>query len=404
MKYIKRQLEKIILDYTEKYNVVFIAGGIGIGKTTMLRHLADETQRSYIDLGDVEIATRLKECRSKFFTDSNSKSFIIDNVEEMPELAEIIRETLDTSDKTFWIAGIPLKSVIDKFKVCLQNEVIFLKLYQSSQREFENICLNEDIIFEFDDLVEREKMFQKRSIEDLYLGIWQGSSFELRESKDIRNTKYYEDYINKVIFKNINRIGSENIDKFREFIYVCVSCFTRVLNYEMLTDRVGIKKITVSKWLAILQEMGVIHLLHAYNKKRSSGFSKVYVCDSGLVAYTMNYNNIENMIVGTMSRELFENYVIIEFIKNYSYLYDDENIFYYHISKNTYVPIVYIAENKMHPIEVNNGIAIPKKLIENLSKVDDINTKRANGLIVSLAKEVYPIPYINDIRIPWYMV
>lgn len=404
MKYIKRQLEKIILDYTEKYNVVFIAGGIGIGKTAMLRHLADETQRSYIDLGDVEIATRLKECRNKFFTDSNSKSFIIDNVEEMPELAEIIRETLDTSDKTFWIAGIPVKSVIDKFKVCLQNEVIFLKLYQSSQREFENICLNKDIIFEFDDLVEREKMFQKRSIEDLYLGIWQGSSFELRESKDIRNTKYYEDYINKVIFQNINRIGSENIDKFREFIYVCVSSFTRVLNYEMLTDRIGIKKITVSKWLTILQEMGVIHLLHAYNKKRSSCFSKVYVCDSGLVAYTMNYNNIENMIVGTMSRELFENYVIMEFIKNYSYLYDDENIFYYHISKNTYVSIVYIAENKMHPIEVNNGIAIPKKLIENLSKVDDINTKRANGLIVSLAKEVYPIPCINDIRIPWYMV
>ena len=404
MKYIKRQLEKIILEYTEKYNVVFIAGGIGIGKTTMLRHLADETQRSYIDLGDVEIATRLKECRSKFFTDSNSKSFIIDNVEVMPELAEIIRETLDTSDKRFWIAGIPIKSVIDKFKVCLQNEVIFLKLHQSSQRECENICLNKDIVFEFDDLVEREKMFQKRSIEDLYLSIWQGSSFELRESKDIRNTKYYEDYINKVIFKNINRIGSENIDKFREFIHVCVSSFTRVLNYEMLTDRVGIKKITVSKWLAILQEMGVIHLLHAYNKKRSSSFIKVYVCDSGLVAYSMNYNNIENMIVGTMSRELFENYVIMEFIKNYSYLYDDENIFYYHISKNTYVPIVYIAENKMHPIEVNNGIAIPKKLIENLSKVDDINTKRANGLIVSLAKEVYPIPCINDIRIPWYMV
>ena len=382
MKYIKRQLEKIILDYTEKYNVVFIAGGIGIGKTTMLRHLADETQRSYIDLRDVENATRLKECRNKFFTDNNSKSFIIDNVEVMPELAEIIRETLDISDKTFWIAGIPIKSVIDKFKVFLQNEVIFLKLYQSSQREFENICLNKDIVFEFDDLVEREKMFQKRSIEDLYLSIWQGSSFELRESKDIRNTKYYEDYINKVIFKNINR----------------------VLNYEMLTDRVGIKKITVSKWLAILQEMGVVHLLHAYNKKRSSGFSKVYVCDSGLVAYTMHYNNIENMIVGTMSRELFENYVIMEFIKNYSYLYDDENIFYYHISKNTYVPIVYIAENKMHPIEVNNGIAMPKKLIENLSKVDDINTKRANGLIVSLAKEVYPIPCINDIRIPWYMV
>ena len=58
----------------------------------------------------------------------------------------------------------------------------------------------------------------------------------------------------------------------------------------------------------------------------------------------------------------------------------------------------------MHPIEVNNGIAIPKKLIENLSKVDEINTKRANGLIVSLAKEVYPIPCINDRRIPWYMV
>ena len=53
MKYIKRDIEKIILETSQSFSAVLISGPRQVGKTTTLRYLMEES-RTYISLDDLE--------------------------------------------------------------------------------------------------------------------------------------------------------------------------------------------------------------------------------------------------------------------------------------------------------------------------------------------------------------
>lgn len=54
MSYIRRSLEKIVLQVTKEYPVVLLSGPRQVGKTTMLKKLMEGTERSYVSLDDLQ--------------------------------------------------------------------------------------------------------------------------------------------------------------------------------------------------------------------------------------------------------------------------------------------------------------------------------------------------------------
>ena len=54
MRYIKRSLEKNILDLSEDYSCILLIGPRQVGKTTMLEHLMEGTDRNRVSLDNVE--------------------------------------------------------------------------------------------------------------------------------------------------------------------------------------------------------------------------------------------------------------------------------------------------------------------------------------------------------------
>ena len=54
MAYIKRTLEQKILEISEDYGCLLLIGPRQVGKTTMLEHLMEGTERRKVTLDDVE--------------------------------------------------------------------------------------------------------------------------------------------------------------------------------------------------------------------------------------------------------------------------------------------------------------------------------------------------------------
>ena len=54
MSYIRRSLEKIVLQVTKEYPVVLLSGPRQVGKTTMLKKLMEGTERNYVSLDDLQ--------------------------------------------------------------------------------------------------------------------------------------------------------------------------------------------------------------------------------------------------------------------------------------------------------------------------------------------------------------
>ena len=96
MAYIKRFLENQILDFKGKYPVIMITGARQVGKTTILRHIADNTRKkiNFVTLDDLNERT-LAINDPKFFIETHKFPLIIDEFQYAPNLLSYIKIIVD---------------------------------------------------------------------------------------------------------------------------------------------------------------------------------------------------------------------------------------------------------------------------------------------------------------------
>lgn len=68
MRYIARNLEKVVLEVTKEYPVVLVTGPRQVGKTTMLQKLMEGTDRNYVSLDDLNERNLAKTGSGNVFT------------------------------------------------------------------------------------------------------------------------------------------------------------------------------------------------------------------------------------------------------------------------------------------------------------------------------------------------
>jgi len=106
MRYIKRSLEKNILDLSEDYSCILLIGPRQVGKTTMLEHLMEGTDRNRVSLDNVE-NRRLAKKDPELFLELHPAPILIDEVQYAPELFSCIKIRVDNGAPpgSFWLIG-----------------------------------------------------------------------------------------------------------------------------------------------------------------------------------------------------------------------------------------------------------------------------------------------------------
>lgn len=73
MRYIARNLEKVVLEVTKEYPVVLVTGPRQVGKTTMLQKLMEGTDRNYVSLDDLNERNLAKTDPEMFYSCINRR-------------------------------------------------------------------------------------------------------------------------------------------------------------------------------------------------------------------------------------------------------------------------------------------------------------------------------------------
>lgn len=112
--YIDRALEPIVRRYSEHFKVVVVTGPRQVGKTTMLRHLAEQDEtcgivRSYVSLDNTALRLAAKE-DPELFLQRYRPPVLIDEIQKAPELLPYIKLFVDASDEPGAI-GSPARSL-----------------------------------------------------------------------------------------------------------------------------------------------------------------------------------------------------------------------------------------------------------------------------------------------------
>lgn len=90
MRYIARNLEKVVLEVTKEYPVVLVTGPRQVGKTTMLQKLMEGTDRNYVSLDDLN-ERNLAKTDPEMFLQLHKPPILIDEVQYAPELFVYIK-------------------------------------------------------------------------------------------------------------------------------------------------------------------------------------------------------------------------------------------------------------------------------------------------------------------------
>lgn len=391
MAYINRAMEATFKRMAQEFSVILLTGPRQVGKTTMLKRLAEAegVNREYVTLDDITEREMAKN-DPKLFLQLHKPPVFIDEVQYAPELFPYIKIYVDEHQQAgaFWLTGSQIFKLMDGVQESLAGRVCLLHMSPLSQAEACG-CTSEPFTVDFERLLMRSKAVAPASIQKIFERIWRGGMPAIVSGVKKEQAAVYSSYISTYIDRDVKEIA-DRVDsfKFLNFVTVVAALTSQMVNYKTIADAVEISVPTVKNWLNILERLGIIFYLHPYSNnllKRMVTKPKLYFYDSGLVAYLTKWTDSETLMNGAMSGAILENFVVSEIVKSYQNAGLEPFIYYYRDKDNKEIDIVLERNGTLYPLEVKKTMMPDKRWTNVFGVLDKTSLKRGTGGILCLS-------------------
>lgn len=396
MKYLKRELERKFLKMNDHFKAILVTGARQVGKTTMLKHLAEGSNRTYVSL-DNRMARDLAKSDPVLFFQTYQPPILIDEIQKAPELFEHIKIMCDESEEKglFWITGSQQYKMMKHVRETLAGRIGILNLYSLSQREKQGILIDDDLDFSLQGLVKRQHLFPKNNIVNIFNHIWTGGMPDVQNVDSEIRDEYFNSYVETYLMRDATEVGGvTDTVKFSKFLSACAALVSQQVNYSTLAEAADISEPTAKTWLNVLQGLGIVYLLKPYENnelKRLVKMPKLYFCDTALCAYLSMWMSPETLMSGAASGYYYENYVVMEFVKTYAYSKSKANLSYYRDANAKEIDMFIEENDTIHPIEIKKSASPDRRETKKYSVIDKTSLTRGCGGIVCMCEEVIPI-------------
>lgn len=400
MEYITRELERKFIKMNGFFKAILVTGARQVGKTTMMKHLAEGSNRTYVTLDNAVVRDLAKRDPVLFFQ-TYKPPILIDEVQKAPELFEQIKIMCDESEDKglFWLTGSQQYKMMKKIKDTLAGRLCILELYSLSQREKNGITFDTELDFSLETLQNRQKQVPKNDVISVFNHIWEGGMPQVLEVDDELRSEYFNSYLETYLMRDIAEEGGiTDTVRFRKFMNACAALVSEQVNYANLAEAADISQPTAKIWIKVLQGLGIIYLLEPYSNnalKRLTKTPKLYFCDTGLCAYLSMWLTPATLMQGAASGHFYENYVVMELVKNYSHGKAKSNITYYRDSNAKEIDVFVEENNIIHPLEIKKSANPNNKEVKKYAVIDKASLNRGNGGIICMCEEPIPIDAEN---------
>ena len=402
MDYIKRELERKFLEADRFFKAVLVIGARQVGKSTMLKHLAKEQERTIVTMDD-DFVRELALNDPRLFFQTYKPPILIDEIQKAPNLLEYIKIMCDESEERgrFWLTGSQRRKIMERSQESLAGRLGILRLYGLSQREKMGVLDPAPLDFSMECLLKRKAGIPDNDIMAVFGHIWKGGFADVQNAAEEMAQAYYQSYIdNYLIADAVNDEGIKDVAGFKRFIRACAALVGNLVNYRTLGEAAGVSEVTAKKWLAVLQDMDVVYLLEPYSNnelQRLVKTPKLYFCDTGLCAYLTRWLTPESLREGAASGHFYENYVVMELVKNYAYARSGALLSFYRDDKAKEIDVFVEENGRIHPLEIKKSANPEKKEIRKFSVIEKTSLARGSGGIICMFPGPFPIDADNNL-------
>lgn len=400
MEYISRELERKFLKMNKVFKALLVTGARQVGKSTMLRHLAENTGRTFVSMDDKRNRDLARTDPGLFFQTFKTP-ILIDEVQKAPELFEYIKIICDETNETglFWLTGSESKKMLKNAGDSLAGRVCILRMYSLSLKEKLGITSIEDLRYTYEGLTEREKLFPAYDVNQVYEHIWKGGMPALQEFDAEQMNSYYSSYIETYLMRDaVDDNGISDTEGFRRVLSACAAFVGNLVNYSDLAAAGGVSVPTAKSWVKVLQTMGIVFLLDTYSNnelKRLVKTPKLYFCDTGLAAYLSMWTSKDVLMNGAASGHYFENYVVGELLRNTAYGEANVNMTYYRDTNQKEIDVVIEENGVLHPIEIKKTTNPERKIVKAFDVLNVSSNELGKGLVICMTDRTFPIDENN---------
>lgn len=313
----KRLLSPIIKEKFFQGKALIITGARQVGKTTLVLELCKEhaniqtrffncdnpTDRELLSNKDLEFLTQLI---------GNAQIIFIDEGQKVSTIGQTVKLLVDhyTQQKQIIVTGSSSLHLLDETEEPLTGRKYVYTLYQLSIEELHPEKNYLAVI----------KNLETMLLYGMYPDVVTQVSFGNKQEAlyEITNSYLYKDIL------ELERI--KNSDILRTLLKALALQIGSEVSYTELSNKLGINKKTVERYVDLLEKSFVLFTVPPYakNKRRVlSKLRKIYFCDTGIRnALINNFNLLEDR---NDTRALWENFLMIERMKYRAYhrLYGD---------------------------------------------------------------------------------
>jgi uncharacterized protein len=357
---IKRELVAVLKASASEYPVVTLVGPRQSGKTTLVQDVFPD--KPYRSLEDPDIR-RTAQIDPREFLAGFPNGCILDEIQRFPELLSYIQGVVDRrqSEGMFIVTGSHQPLLHQAISQSLAGRTALLTLLPFSLKE----------------LGQYHKKWEPFPL------IISGCFPRLHEKK-LQPNRFFNGYVQTYVERDLRSlINIKDLDQFQQFLTLVAGRIGQITNYTSLGNDVGVSSTTIKSWISVLKASYVVFELQPYHfniNKRVTKSSKLYFMDTGLAAFLLGISDEQQLARDPLRGGLYENFIILEFLKAYANCGVLPHLFFYRDSHGNEVDLILKKGRKLFPIEIKSAMTFNESFLKGIDRFREaVKLERCEG-------------------------
>src|ERR1700723_3266401 len=343
----RRHIIDRLLDALADTPAVLVNGARQTGKSTLAQspELAGQG-RHYLTFDDPSIMAAAMRDSSGFVAGLETP-VTLDEVQHVPELFPVIKAAIDRKRQPgrFLLTGSPKVMLLPKISESLAGRMEVLTLWPFSQGEMRGTKETfVDTLFSHKSVGwTRKTITVSRS--DLFESVIVGGyPVATARHSAARRDAWFESYVMTTLQRDIRDLANiADVTAVPRLLSVVAARAGGLLNFADLSRSVALPQTTLKRYFALLEGTFLVQLLRPWARnlgKRTIQTPKVYLNDTGLLAYLLGATVDRLQAEGNLARGILENFVLMELRKQSTWSTTQPELFYWRTVSGQEVDVV----------------------------------------------------------------
>ncbi|MEN8187818.1 MAG: ATP-binding protein [Bacteroidota bacterium] len=357
-----RTLEKIIKEKINSGKAIVLVGARQVGKTTLLKTVLKDKDYLFLDADDPTTRNLLSNPNTEQIRTiiGDNKLIFLDEAQRIQGIGLTLKIITDQFKSVqLFVSGSSSFDLGNELNEPLTGRKWEYEMFPISWEEYENKI----------GFIKSEQQLENRLLYGFYPEVVNNQGKERETLKNLVNSYLYRDILS---FSDIRK--PEVLEKLLQALALQMG---NEVNYNELSQIVGVNKITIQKYIEILEQGYIVFRLYSFSRNIRNEIKqnrKIYFYDNG----------VRNMIIGNFNQldlridkgALWENFLVSERRKQNIYKDTFAKMYFWRTRQQQEIDFVEEKDGKIYGYEFkwrNKKTKLPQKFID---------TYNAEGIVI----------------------